>query len=383
MPITIGRHSIAPGSAINLPTADSSQESVAYRPGVLKQHNDSTWGNVKLDQPLAHAKNKISEAVSKLDQDTLMLLLIWQANKDAKQMYMTMKSNEMLSSIEAKKAQVEDMYSSGKYMIVGAVLSGAAGLGGFAAGGAGFASTQRGISQEKLLKTGIAGAEDNLKMLGDVKPPAVKAKSPAEGGIDNELTSLSNRHSLDESIYYDALDSSFSARLNDSAEGDLFTTLERNTFEGKLSTSSQNVADTVDGGIKPKTGDITDSEFFEQFDLGRVEDRKRLEGVIKQANDDLGTLSERLKSRDRIVELVKAFSGTANGLFTSSFQAKQTFIQGDGKELDIQAGIHDGFKQKAAEMIKALEDSQKEMTQLLKEIAESVNQAMRAAGGVA
>ncbi|MNJ15543.1 YopD protein [compost metagenome] len=114
-----------------------------------------------------------------------------------------------------------------------------------------------------------------------------------------------------------------------------------------------------------------------------MEDHSRLKEMIAQSNAGLAALTERLKGRERIIELVKALSGTANSVITSSFQAKQTFIQGAGQQNDVDASVHDGNKQKFADIIKELEENQKQLMQLINDITASVNQAMRAAGGVA
>lgn len=305
------RHAIDSTFALQPFASAVRKDEMAYRAGALKQPNAVDLEKANLDRPQAKVDDKIRQVLSKLDLDTAMLLLIWQANKDAKHMYMTLRSIESQASLESKKAQVAEMHNGGNWMIAGAVMSGVTGLLGSGMSVAGFSSSLESASRMKRVNSDITGLEKKLAAIDTLKPAINKADI------------------------------------------------------------------AVDVDLKPKLKDMSDAEFFAGFD------RHRLEGSVAQSKARLEVLGERQKKTEQLVEQFKAHSMSINGVVNSSLQAKQAFIQGDGKEHDIDANEHDGNKQKAADIIRALEDSQKELSQLMKEITESVNQAMRAASGVA
>ncbi|MDF9618788.1 type III secretion system translocon subunit SctB [Pseudomonas entomophila] len=351
--------------------------SVPYQAAEWKKAVNKGANGVSLDQPNAPGNKVSPQTVSKLDLDVQLVLLLAELSKKIKESYEKQKSTEAKAALAAKQSQVDETRNSGNWQIATAVISGVAGVAGTASTGFNFGKGLSQGGQQKLLDRDLADIQERLAAPKDlnpvpksveVTPPTSKAVAPEPDISNEEFFAGFDEYRLKSAQQAEgnALQNTSTASVDpDISDNEFFAGMDeyrQKNAQGVEDITSQNARQV------PAGSDMPDDEFFAGVDKHR----------LKEVQTALDRLVESGKKREGAVDLVKAFLGTVDKLLGSSFQTKQTFIGADSKEFDIEAGVHDGNKQKFVDLIKASEDFMRELRQLLNELTTQANQTKRA-----
>ncbi|MGL6262886.1 YopD family type III secretion system translocon subunit [Aeromonas jandaei] len=127
---------------------------------------------------------KLEQARAVLNDTLDLMSQLFQLARLARQMGLTQRDMENQQVIDSQKAQVAEMRSGAKLMIVMAVVSGV--MAGFSAitGGFSLSKSAKAIKQDKALNANIAGRQQELKQIGDIK----KSAGLEMGDAGQELT---------------------------------------------------------------------------------------------------------------------------------------------------------------------------------------------------
>ncbi|WP_421218527.1 YopD family type III secretion system translocon subunit [Aeromonas jandaei] len=127
---------------------------------------------------------KLEQARAVLNDTFDLMSQLFQLARLARQMGLTQRDMENQQVIDSQKAQVAEMRSGAKLMIVMAVVSGV--MAGFSAitGGFSLSKSAKAIKQDKALNANIAGRQQELKQIGDIK----KSAGLEMGDAGQELT---------------------------------------------------------------------------------------------------------------------------------------------------------------------------------------------------
>lgn len=356
--------------------------SVPYQAAEWRKPVKNGANGVLLDQPNAQEKKVAPQTVSKLDLDVQLVLLLAELSKKIKESYEKQKSTEAKAALAAKQSQVDETRNSGNWQIATTVISGAAGVAGTASTAFNFGKGLSQGNQQKLLNRDLAEVQERLAAPKDINPapktveivpPPSKAVAPEPDISNEEFFAGIDEYRLKSAQRADgnSLQNTGAARVDsDISDKEFFTGIDE--YRQQRSQHAESIA-SQNARKVPAESHMSDDEFFAGMDSHRLEEvQKALDRLVESG-----------KKREGTVDLVKAFLGTVDKLLGSSFQTKQIFIGADSKEFDVEAGVHDGNKQKFVDLIKAADDFMRELRQLLNELTSQANQTKRAIAGVA
>ncbi|WP_421247950.1 YopD family type III secretion system translocon subunit [Aeromonas jandaei] len=170
---------------IEQPLAAGNRETTHAAGGITSGSEVKRQGGPELPAPTQRLDGAKLEQARAVLNDTLDLMSqLFQLARLARQMGLTQRDMENQQVIDSQKAQVAEMRSGAKLMIVMAVVSGV--MAGFSAitGGLSLSKSAKAIKQDKALNANIAGRQQELKQIGDIK----KSAGLEMGDAGQELT---------------------------------------------------------------------------------------------------------------------------------------------------------------------------------------------------
>ncbi|QXC37532.1 YopD family type III secretion system translocon subunit [Aeromonas jandaei] len=170
---------------IEQPLATGRSETTHAAGNVTSGSEVKRQGGPELPAPTQRLDGAKLEQARAVLNDTLDLMSqLFQLARLARQMGLTQRDMENQQVIDSQKAQVAEMRSGAKLMIVMAVVSGV--MAGFSAitGGFSLSKSAKAIKQDKALNANIAGRQQELKQIGDIK----KSAGLEMGDAGQELT---------------------------------------------------------------------------------------------------------------------------------------------------------------------------------------------------
>ena len=170
---------------IDQPLATGRSETTHAAGNVTSGSEVKRQGGPELPAPTQRLDGAKLEQARAVLNDTLDLMSqLFQLARLARQMGLTQRDMENQQVIDSQKAQVAEMRSGAKLMIVMAVVSGV--MAGFSAitGGFSLSKSAKAIKQDKALNANIAGRQQELKQIGDIK----KSAGLEMGDAGHELT---------------------------------------------------------------------------------------------------------------------------------------------------------------------------------------------------
>ncbi|WP_323062547.1 YopD family type III secretion system translocon subunit [Aeromonas jandaei] len=170
---------------VEQPLAAGNRETTHAAGGITSGSEVKRQGGPELPAPTQRLDGAKLEQARAVLNDTLDLMSqLFQLARLARQMGLTQRDMENQQVIDSQKAQVAEMRSGAKLMIVMAVVSGV--MAGFSAitGGFSLSKSAKAIKQDKALNANIAGRQQELKQIGDMK----KSAGLEMGDAGQELT---------------------------------------------------------------------------------------------------------------------------------------------------------------------------------------------------
>ncbi|QTL94446.1 YopD family type III secretion system translocon subunit [Aeromonas jandaei] len=170
---------------VEQPLAAGNRETTHAAGGITSGSEVKRQGGPELPAPTQRLDGAKLEQARAVLNDTLDLMSqLFQLARLARQMGLTQRDMENQQVIDSQKAQVAEMRSGAKLMMVMAVVSGV--MAGFSAitGGFSMSKSAKAIKQDKALNANIAGRQQELKQLGDIK----KSAGLEMGDAGQELT---------------------------------------------------------------------------------------------------------------------------------------------------------------------------------------------------
>lgn len=170
---------------VEQPLAAGNRETTHAAGSITSGSEVKRQGGPELPAPTQRLDGAKLEQARAVINDTLDLMSqLFQLARLARQMGLTQRDMENQQVIDSQKAQVAEMRSGAKLMIVMAVVSGV--MAGFSAimGGLSLNKSAKAIKQDKALNANIAGRQQELKQIGDIK----KSAGLEMGDAGQELT---------------------------------------------------------------------------------------------------------------------------------------------------------------------------------------------------